>query len=233
MCFHSKQSRDAQTLEHRYKAKMVEPELFRTGDFNGFDHPYCAIITNDKQEILQFAQWGLLPDWANDKKLQNSTLNARLETIAEKPSFRNYRSQRCLIPADGFYEWQWLDPAGKKKQKYLVSLPGDLLFSFAGLWNSWRDQATGAVFHTYTILTTEANELMSVIHNTKKRMPVILNPDAEKAWLDRGELHLFNDELVAEPIRESSPTAAKPIVDKSDTDKSDTDKGEATQLELF
>lgn len=212
MCFHSKQSKDAQTLQNRYKAQLMQPELFVTGDFNGFAHPWCAIITNDRQEIIQMAQWGLLPDWAKDKSLQTSTLNAKLETIGEKPSFKNYQSQRCLIPADGFYEWQWLDPTGKKKQKYLVRLPGDPLFSFAGLWNQWRDVNTGAVFHTYTILTTEANALMSVIHNSKKRMPVILNPDAEKAWLNKGELHLFNDELIADELREP---------------------GQATQLELF
>ena len=212
MCFHSKQSKDDQTLQNRYNARLAEPELFVTGDFNGFSHPYCAIITNDKQEIIQLAQWGLLPDWAKDKSLQNNTLNAKIETIGEKPSFKNYQSQRCLIPADGFYEWQWLDPAGKKKQKYLVHLPDDPLFSFAGLWNQWRDVHTGAVFHTYTILTTEANALMSVIHNSKKRMPVILNPDAEKAWLDGGELRMLNDELIADKLREP---------------------GEVTQLELF
>ncbi len=212
MCFHSKQSKDAQTLQNRYNARLAQPELFVPGDFNGFSHPYCAIITNDRQEIIQFARWGLLPDWAKDKSLQNNTLNAKLETIGDKPSFKNYQTQRCLIPADGFYEWQWLDPAGKKKQKYLVHLPGDPLFSFAGLWNQWRDRSTGEVFHTYTILTTEANALMSVIHNSKKRMPVILNPDAEKAWLNHGELQLCNDLLVADPLLEP---------------------GVATQLELF
>lgn len=212
MCFHSKQSKDAQTLQNRYNARLAQPELFVPGDFNGFSHPYCAIITNDRQEIIQLARWGLLPDWAKDKSLQNNTLNAKLETIGDKPSFKNYQTQRCLIPADGFYEWQWLDPAGKKKQKYLVHLPGDPLFSFAGLWNQWRDRSTGEVFHTYTILTTEANALMSVIHNSKKRMPVILNPDAEKAWLNHGELQLCNDLLVADPLLEP---------------------GVATQLELF
>lgn len=200
MCFHSKQSKDAQTLQNRFNAKIERPELFTTGDKNGFEHPYCAIITNDRQEIIQMAQWGLLPDWAKDKQLQNSTLNARFESISEKPAFRNSVSKRCLIPADGFYEWQWLDPKGKHKKKYLVHLPNDSLFAFAGLWNCWRDNNTGETFHTYTILTTEANELMSVIHNSKKRMPVILHPDAEKTWLNGGKMDIFNDFLVAEPI---------------------------------
>jgi len=201
MCFHSKQSKDAQTLEKRYDAKLESPELFKTGDTNGFEHPYCAIITNDQQEIIQFAQWGLIPDWAKDKSIQNSTLNAKIETIHVKPSFRNSSSKRCLIPADGFYEWQWLDPKGKKKQKYLVHLPSEELFSFAGLWNTWKDDLTGETFHTYTILTTEANELMSVVHNSKKRMPVIINPKAEKEWLNSGQLDMYNDFLVADPLR--------------------------------
>ena len=97
MCFHSKQSKDAQTLQNRFNAKIERPELFTTGDINGFEHPYCAIITNDRQEIIQMAQWGLLPDWAKDKQLQNSTLNARFESISEKPAFRNSVSKYCLI----------------------------------------------------------------------------------------------------------------------------------------
>lgn len=200
MCFHSKQSKDAQTLEKRYRAKLENPELFTTGDANGFEHPYCAIIANDRQEVIQLAQWGLLPGWAKDKSIQNSTLNAKLETLGGKPSFKNYREQRCLIPADGFYEWQWLDPAGKKKQKYLVHLPGDELFSFAGLWNQWRDANTGAVFNTYTLLTTAANELMARVHNSKQRMPVILHPQSEKKWLDTGTIDLYTDFLVADPL---------------------------------
>lgn len=203
MCFHSKQSKDAQTLEKRYNAKIEQNNLFREGDFNGFMHPYSAIIANNRQEIIQFAQWGLIPEWAKDKSIQNSTLNAKMETIHEKLSFKNSVSQRCLIPADGFYEWQWLDPKGKRKQKYLVHLPDDELFSFAGLWNVWKDDISGETFHTYTILTTEANELMSVVHNSKKRMPVIINPRAEKAWLNRGEVDMFNDFLVADPLRQA------------------------------
>jgi len=201
MCFHSKQSKDAMTLEKRYKAKIENPELFNTGDVNGFEHPYCAIITNERQEVIQLAQWGLLPDWAKDKSLQNSTLNAKIETIHEKPSFKSSVSQRCLIPADGFYEWQWLDPKGKKKQKYFIHLPGDELFSFAGLWNKWTDTQTGKTFHTYTILTTVANALMEVVHNSKKRMPVIINPNAEKDWLENGILQMYNDFLQADQLK--------------------------------
>jgi putative SOS response-associated peptidase YedK len=201
MCFHSKQTKDALTLEKRFNAKIEQTEMFHSGDFNGFMHPYTPIITNNRQEIIQFAQWGLIPEWAKDKSIQNSTLNAKLETINEKPSFKNCVSQRCLIPADGFYEWQWLDTKGKRKQKYLVHLPGDDLYSYAGLWNVWKEDKTGETLHTYTILTTEANGLMAVIHNSKKRMPLIINPNYEKKWLDVGQMNLFNDYLVADPLR--------------------------------
>lgn len=201
MCFHSKQSKDAQKLEKRFNVKIEQPELFKSGDVNGFDHPYVAIITNEKQEIIQFAQWGLIPSWAKDKSIQNSTLNAKIETINDKPAFKNSTAKRCLIPSDGFYEWQWLDPKGKQKQKYLVHLPNEELFAFAGLWNVWKDHVTGETFHTYTILTTEANDLMSVVHNSKKRMPVIINPNAEKKWLNDGTLELYNDYLIADPLK--------------------------------
>lgn len=201
MCFHSKQTKDAQALEKRFNAKIVHSEKFRTGDFNGFMHPDTVIIANNRQEIIQFAQWGLIPEWAKDTSIQNSTLNAKIETIHEKPSFKNSISQRCLIPADGFYEWQWLDTSGKKKQKFLVHLPDDDLFSFAGLWCDWKNTQSGEIIRTYTILTTEANQLMSVVHNSKKRMPVIIHPKAEMKWLNGGNIDLYNDYLVANPLK--------------------------------
>jgi len=200
MCFHSKQSKDAQTLEKRYNATIEKPAMLNSGDFNGFEHPHCAVITNNNQQQIQFSQWGLLPQWAKDKELQNSTLNAKFETIHEKSSFKNYSSQRCLIPADGFYEWQWLDSRGKQKLKYLLHLPGNELFSFAGLWNVWNNPTDGSALHTFTILTTEANALMSEIHNSKKRMPMILTPDIEKDWLNTGHIELLNDYLQAKPL---------------------------------
>ena len=117
---------------------------------------------------------------AKDTNIRKSTLNARLETIDQKPSFKPSLSKRCLVLADGFFERKWLDPKGKSKQKYLLTLPGEEAFAFAGLWNAWTNKSTEEVLNTYTIITTAANELMSEIHNTKKRMPVILNPETEK-----------------------------------------------------
>ena len=127
-------------------------------------------------------------------------MNAKIETINEKPSFRQSVNNRCLILVDGFYEWQWLDEKGKKKQRYLLALPKDELFCLAGIWNIWVDKSTGEIINTYTILTTEANELMAKIHNSKKRMPVIVNKENEENWL-KG-LEIKNNEINLEAIKE-------------------------------
>jgi len=120
-----------------------------------------------------------------------------LETLDQKPSSKPSISKRCLIPADGFFKWKWLEPKGKAKQKYFLSLPGEEAFAFAGLWNSWHNKSTGEILNTYTIITTAANQLMSEIHNTKKRMPVILNPETGNDWLNGGDLTMQNDLLMA------------------------------------
>lgn len=202
MCFHSKQSKDAQALEKRYNAKFDDASSFKTGDFNGFQHPDLPVMSNLQPERLQFFQWGLIPHWASDRNMQNNTLNARIETMNQKASFKNYTQQRCLIPADGFYEWQWLDSKGKSKQKYLLHLPNEELFSLAGIWSSWTERITGQTIFTFSILTTEANALMAEIHNTKKRMPVIIDPSAENDWLRTGTPILCNDLLQARKINE-------------------------------
>jgi putative SOS response-associated peptidase YedK len=200
MCFHSKQSKDAQKLEKRYKVKLIQPELFKTGDFNGFEHPSCPVISNENYHVLQFSEWGLLPQWARDKSFQKNTLNAKLETINEKPTFKDCVTQRCILPVDGFYEWKWLDINGREKQKYLLHIEGYELFSLAGLWSKWTNPQTKETIHTFTILTTTANELMSEIHNSKKRMPVIIHPDTEQEWLSNGKLELYNDYLLADKL---------------------------------
>lgn len=173
MCFHSQQTKSATQLEHRFKAKFIEKDKYIPGIYNGLQHPDTPVITNLEPQSIQLFQWGLIPFWAKDKSIQKNTLNARLETLHEKPSFRKSMQNRCLILADGFFEWQWLDTKGKQKQKYLITLPDESLFAFAGLYNTWVDKETGEIVKTYTIITTAANELMSRIHNTKKRMPVI------------------------------------------------------------
>jgi len=200
MCFHSKQSKSAQELKQRFKANFKDEHLYQPSIYNGFQYPKTPIITNKQPNEIQLFNWGLIPFWAKDDSIKKNTLNARIETINEKPSFRNSVNNRCLVLADGFYEWQWLDEKGKQKQKYELTLPDNELFAFAGLYSEWVDKSTGEIINSYTILTTEANELMSKIHNTKKRMPVILSADNEKNWLHGHDLTMQNEKLKATEI---------------------------------
>ncbi len=200
MCFYSQQTKSATELENRFNARFKNSEQYRSGIYNGFEYPQTPVITNTEQHTIQLFQWGLIPAWAKDDSIQKSTLNGRMETIHEKPSFRNISTQRCLILSDGFYEWKWLDEKGKQKQKYFVHLPDKKSFAFAGLWSDWVNRETGEIISTYTILTTEANALMSEIHNTKKRMPVIVSPENETAWLVGKELQMYNDMLLATAV---------------------------------
>lgn len=189
MCFYTKQSKSAKELKQRFNARFDDELRYEPQDYiNGFAHPYMPVITNKDTSVIQLFNWGLLPSWAKDRTIQNNTLNARMETIQEKPSFRSYVSKRCLVLANGFYEWQWLDEKGKNKQKYELSVGDDELFSFGGLWNEWVDKETGEVIPTFTILTTEANEQMARIHNSKKRMPLILTAETEMEWLNGKEV---------------------------------------------
>jgi putative SOS response-associated peptidase YedK len=113
---------------------------------------------------------------------ENYTLNARIETLTEKKSFKDIIQNRCLILADGFYEWQWRNKNGSKKEKYLITLPNQELFAFAGIYTEWTDFNNTRI-NSYSMITTQANELMSKIHNTKQRMPVILKKQDEQHWL--------------------------------------------------
>jgi putative SOS response-associated peptidase YedK len=125
-------------------------------------------------------RWGLIPSWAKDSSVAASMINARSETAATKPAFREaLKARRCLIPADGFYEWS---RTGKAKRPYCFEIKDGELFSFAGIWDRWRD-ASGKTVETCSILTTTANALTSAVHD---RMPVILDPDGYDLWLDPG-----------------------------------------------
>ncbi|HEY9728669.1 MAG TPA: SOS response-associated peptidase [Chroococcales cyanobacterium] len=129
---------------------------------------------------FKMLHWGLIPKWAKDSKIGAKLINARAETVAEKPSFRSaFRKRRCLVLADGFYEWQQQENK-KQKQPYYFRLNDGQPFAFAGLWEQWED-VSGEAIDSCTLLTTDANELMRPVHN---RMPVILNPKDYERWLD-------------------------------------------------
>lgn len=128
---------------------------------------------------LAFVSWGLVPFWAKERAIGNRLINARAESASEKPSFRDpLKRHRCLIPADGFYEWRKLEGG---KQPYLLRLRGGAPFGFAGLWSRWQDPASGEPFESCAILTTRPNALAAEVHD---RMPVILPRAAHGTWLD-------------------------------------------------
>ncbi len=141
--------------------------------------PVAAVRATDEGRELALVRWGLIPSWSKDAKIGYKFINARSETVAEKPSFRSaFKQRRCLIPASGFYEWQ-KQGTGSKQPYFICPREGEL-FSFAGLWERWHDPE-GEEVETCTILTTTANDLMKPIHD---RMPVILDPSSEEQWLD-------------------------------------------------
>ena len=137
-------------------------------------------IPNDEMNTADFFIWGLIPMWAKDPAIGNRLINARGDTVAEKPSFRGpFKYKRCLILADGFYEWK-AHPVKKTKTPYYIHMTDRKPFAFAGLWDSWEGP-DGSSVKTCTIITTEPNELMATLHN---RMPVILHPRDYAKWLD-------------------------------------------------
>jgi putative SOS response-associated peptidase YedK len=137
-------------------------------------------VANDSQNAADFFVWGLIPTWAKDPEIGSRLINARAETLAEKPSFRgSYRYKRCLIFADGFYEWK-TEPGTKTKTPYFIRLASGQPFAFAGLWDAWNSP-DGSLVKSATIITTEPNSLMAALHN---RMPVILPSNSYTQWLD-------------------------------------------------
>ncbi|MBE9077538.1 SOS response-associated peptidase [Romeria aff. gracilis LEGE 07310] len=143
--------------------------------------PVSAIVENPEQgRQYRVFQWGLIPSWSKDPSIGSRLINARAETVAEKPSFRAaFKRRRCLVVADGFYEWQRVIGQKQKQPFYIQVGEGDL-FGFAGLWEQW-ESGDGSYIESCTIITTEPNELMQPIHN---RMPVILHPEDYDLWLD-------------------------------------------------
>ncbi len=192
MCFRTKLNSKIREIEKTFDAVFIEPDSYHPQEeINGFDFSPTPVITDANSGEIQMFNWGLIPHWAKNDSIKKMTLNAKIETAEEKPAFRNAVDQRCLIMANGFYEWQWLDEKGKNKQKYLLEVQGQEIFAFAGIYSSWRDPETGELINSYSVLTTEANELMSRIHNRKKRMPVVLNRQDQSLWLQKSDISQF------------------------------------------
>jgi putative SOS response-associated peptidase YedK len=141
-------------------------------------HNVVSIINDGTKNRMGYLKWGLIPSWAKDDKMASKMINARSETVDEKPSFKkSFYQRRCIIPMDSFYEWK---RDGKVRTPLRIKMRDDSLFAVAGLWDTWKNPS-GESIHTCTILTTESNELMADIHD---RMPVILSKEKRSIWLN-------------------------------------------------
>lgn len=189
MCFTINVNIVREEMERRFGATFDEPSRYEPNYYmNAFTHPEVAVITSQSPEKIQLYKWGLIPYWVKDRQqandIRNKTFNAKAETVHEKPSFRKpIKSDRCLIPATGFFEWQTRKEG--KIPHYIYLKKGDP-FGFAGICDHWVDRDTGEIENTFSIITTRANPLLEVIHNSKKRMPVILVQKNEDEWLNPG-----------------------------------------------
>jgi putative SOS response-associated peptidase YedK len=165
--------------------------------------------TEDGREVA-FYKWGLIPSWAKDTSIATRLINARSETVREKPAFRQaFKQRRCVIPADGFYEWQRTEG---RKQPFFFQMRDESPFGFAGLWEQWKGEE-GQVINSCTILTTEANEVLKPVHD---RMPVILHPDDYALWLehDTRKLEMVEDLLRPYPAEEMASYPVSTLINR-------------------
>jgi len=166
---------------------------------------FIAAVRTDAQGVGELAmlRWGLVPFWAKDPSIGNRMINARAETVAEKPSFRSaYKKRRCLILADGFYEWR---KEGDGKTPYFISRADGSPFAFAGLWEEWNSKESDESLQTTAIITTAANDFMAQLH---QRMPVVMLPEQAERWLG-GDMELLSEVIDKSPAFRAWPVDRK------------------------
>ncbi len=183
MCGRASLTKVEKDLEERFHATFYSEDLERYNPLPNYNiapthqHP---VVTNADPEHLQYFRWGLIPFWAKDEKAGSRMINSRIESILEKPAFRNaVNKRRCLVPFDGFYEWK---KTSAGKIPYRIVLKDRGIFAVAGIWEKWRSPSGEDIF-SFSVITQPPNELMAPIHD---RMPAILLPSQESLWLDTG-----------------------------------------------
>jgi len=187
MCFTVNVNLIKEELENRYGATLIDPDKYRPSYYyHAFSLPSLPVICSDSPSSIKLLKWGLIPSWTKSideaNVIRYKTFNARSESIEQKPSFSSsFRSKRCIIPIKGFYEWQHV---GNEKIPWYIYHSENEILSIAGIYDDWIEDRTGEVFSTFSIVTTEANELMAKIHNSGKRMPVVLSKTSESKWID-------------------------------------------------
>jgi len=187
MCFTVNVNLIKEELENRYGATLIDTDKYRPSYYyHAFGLPSLPAVCSSEPSEIRLLKWGLIPSWTKNIDQANiiryKTFNARSESIDTKPSFSSaFAAKRCIIPVKGFFEWQHV---GNEKIPWYIYQSENEVLSIAGIYDDWIENSTGEVFSTFSIVTTDANDLMARIHNSGKRMPVILNNSSEARWLD-------------------------------------------------
>ena len=230
MCYTIQKNLSRDELKKRFGAKFKPDRPYSPGKrVSAFSLPEVPVICSEMSDEITTMIWGFIPFWIKDEdsaaQIRMKTFNARAETLLEKPSFKHtIKNQRCLVLTNGFYEWQH---QGKDKIPYFIKLKDDIAMPMAGLFDKWINKETGEFLETFTIITTVANPLMEKIHNTKKRMPVILNEKNEKRWINKN-LSVKDVQDLLKPINDSLLIATE-----LEPEKPSNRKGNVDQLGLF
>jgi putative SOS response-associated peptidase YedK len=187
MCFTVNVNLVKEELENRFGATLIDPDKYRPSYYyHAFSLPDLPAICSGSPGSIRLIKWGLIPSWTKNaeeaKVIRYKTFNARAGSVQEKPSFSSsFKTKRCIIPVTGFFEWQHV---GKDRIPWYIYGSDSDVLSLAGLYSDWTDSASGEEICTFSIITTEANDLMAKIHNSGKRMPVVLDRESESCWLD-------------------------------------------------
>jgi putative SOS response-associated peptidase YedK len=204
----------AKIIENRFDVK-VDTSRYNPR-YNSAPTQDLAVISNLSPGQVSFYRWGLIPFWAKDMSIGNKLINAKAETVNEKPSFKNpLKRKRCLVLADGFYEWKTLE--NKEKIPYRIVFRDSRLFAMAGLWDTWKN-ADGSTISSFTIITTTPNKLMENIHT---RMPVILERKDEKTWLTNDDTDFLQSLLKPYPELEMTAFPVSKLVNSPANDLPD------------
>ncbi|HEY9113420.1 MAG TPA: SOS response-associated peptidase [Bacteroidales bacterium] len=186
MCGRFQLSVKGKQISERFNVEVFD-EMYKP-TYNSAPSQNLPVITNSEPGQLSLFKWGLIPFWAKDPRIGNKLINTRAETITEKPAFKNALvKRRCLVPANGFYEWRKSD-----KTPFRIFLKTTELFAMAGIWETWKD-AEGKPINSFSIITTTPNSLMEKLHN---RMPVILATENEAAWLNENDVDTLKKLLI-------------------------------------
>lgn len=209
MCYGIAQMIKPRELEEHFAAHFENAELYRPSYYaSAFNRPFIPVITNEETSTIRLLQWGLIPSWIKDaqvaKEISLKTINARSESVFDKPAFRQaIEERRCLVLVSGFFEWREING---KKYPYYIWLKNRTSFALAGIWDTWKNYRTGNVERTFSVLTTQANRLLAQIHNVKRRMPVIISKEKEMLWLTRN-LSRFEVAAVLKPYDDGGMSA--------------------------